>query len=410
MKKAIILAGMVFLAAAAQAKVLHVPGDFATIASAIRSASDGDTILLAPGDYPQSDILKIDKAVTVASRFLESNDDGDIRKTTLSATSRRLAEWVLLSAKGATVVGITFLGTDEHTLNITAPSASVLDCRFLGGKDQVSFTGGGGHVARCHFENAGDDAIDCDKSVSWTIEHNTIVNAHQDGVEVRLHDKREPLTTHIFRHNRVIGSGQSGIQLIDYQGNSFREFHIHNNVFVDCKGSGVSCMYQEKDNTNEVYRGSLMEETAFIFNNTFDGCNYGITMAPHLIILNNIFANLKTRAIGRGSYVTDAVDRSIVDYCLFYNNPLHFDPGVRTGSHLLVDVDPKLHELHGLQEGSPCIDAGRANYLWDGRALTIPASDYRGAAPDLGAVEFSPGTDHAKSAIHRALQTIRGRI
>ena len=393
-------AALFCITAAVEAKTIRVPGDFATIAAAIQSASDGDTILLAPGNHPQSATVNINKAVTIASGFLQTNDKTDIEKTIISPAGRQMAEWVILSGKGARVIGITFRGSDEHTLNITAGFASVWDCRFLGGKDQLSFTGGGGHVARCYFENAGDDAIDCDNSISWTVEDNMIVNAHQDGLEVRLHPKGGPLTSHIFRHNRVIGSGQSGIQMIDYQGNSFREFSIHNNVFIGCNGSGVSCMYQEKDNSNEVYRGSLMEERAHIYNNTFDGCNYGLTMAPHLIVLNNVFANLRTRGIGRGTYITDSVDRSIVDYCLFFNNPLHFDPGIKRGSHILVDLDPRLNQLHELLEGSPCIDAGQANYAWDGGAVTIPVIGYRGAAPDLGAIEYQAGKRSGARAEH----------
>ena len=92
-------------------------------------------------------------------------------------------------------------------------------------------------------------------------------------------------------YNEVIGSGESGIQLIDYESDSYREFFIHNNLFKSCRGAGVSCMYKEKDNSSEVYRGSLMQEKAYVFNNTFVKCNYGLTISPGLVILNNIFVN-----------------------------------------------------------------------------------------------------------------------
>jgi hypothetical protein len=378
---------MLLMGAAAQAKSLHVPKDFATIASALESAADGDTIVLAPGNHTQPAPLKVHKSVTIASRFLETGNRADVETTIVSPATRDMAAWMELAAPDSRIVGITFRGSDEHTLNIKGVSASVLHCRFLGGEDQLSLTRGGGRIADCYFENAGDDGIDCDQSVSWVIENNTIVNAHQDGIEIRLHSKAAPPTTHIFRNNRVVGSGESGLQLIDYQGNSYREFRIHNNVFVDCRGSGVSCMYQEKDNSREAYRGSLMEERAYIYNNTFDGCNYGLTIAPNLIILNNLFVNSRTRGIERGIYVTDALDHSIVDYCLFFNNPEHFDTDVRKGARVLVDRNPQLNPDNELQTGSPCIDAGTARHLWGGSEFIIPRSEYRGTAPDIGAKE-----------------------
>ena len=62
-----------------------------------------------------------------------------------------MIEWFELSAENARVDGIRFIGSEEHTLNITAPYASVTHCQFIGGKDQLSISGGGGYVANCYF-------------------------------------------------------------------------------------------------------------------------------------------------------------------------------------------------------------------------------------------------------------------
>ncbi len=371
-----------------QAKDLQVPKDYSTIAEAIAAASAGDTVLVANGTYTQYRPLKIDKAITLASPFITSRRESDVDSTVIRPATPQMAEWLELAAEHSKIVGIRFIGSDEHTLNITSPSASLSHCKFIGGKDQVSLTRGGGYIGHCYFEKAGDDGIDCDESVSWTIEYNTIINAHQDGIEVRLHHNGAPQTRHVFQHNSVISSGESGIQLIDYQGNSFREFYIHHNVFQGCKGSGVSCMYREKDNTREAYRGSLMEERAFVYNNTFVRCNYGLTLAPGLVVLNNLFTHLSTRGIERGDYLNDDNDRSLVDYCLFYRSPHYFDQDVRMGSHILLDLDPLLDEDHELRNHSPCIDAGIAQYRSDRIVFEIPSSDYAGRAPDLGAKEY----------------------
>jgi hypothetical protein len=388
MKKWITLFSIFFVYSITQANIIKVPGDNLTIAEAILAASDGDTILITPGSYTQPNLLNINKAITLASNFIFSKNPSDIDNTIINAAVNDMKEWVELSAENSHVIGIRFDGNEEHTLNITSSYASVLNCKFMGGKDQLSVTGGGGYVGHCYFENAGDDAIDCDESISWTIEYNTIVNAHQDGIEVRLHEKNDPLTIHIFRHNEVIGSGQSGIQLIDYQGNSYRQFYIHNNVFRYCMGSGVSCMYQEKDNTNEVYKGSLMQEKAFIYNNTFTGCNFGLTLAPGLLILNNIFVHLKTKGIERGAYVNDENDASIVDYSLFYGDFEYYDPDVKKGSNCVVGKDPLFKDKYQLRENSPCIDAGVAQYKWGNSLFEIPAKEYVDSAPDLGAKEY----------------------
>ena len=388
MKKWIGTTVILLFAMVSRAVIIHIPADFATIAGAVESASEGDTVLVARGTYTQPGPFTLDKAVTLASPFLFSRGEADKTGTIIAAARPDMKEWFELSAVNSQVIGFTFMGNEEHTVNITSEYASVLHCRFIDGKDQLSLTGGGGRVAYCYFENAGDDGIDCDNTISWIIEHNTIVNAHQDGIEVRLQDKGAPLTTHIFRYNTVIGSGESGIQLIDYQDDSFREFYIHNNVFLHCRGAGVSCMYQEKDNTKEVYKGSLMQEKAFVYNNTFNACNYGLTISPHLVILNNIFVDLKTIGIERGVYVDDNNDYSIVDYCLFYNNPQHYDADVRIGTEIMLDKDPLLNLRQEPQTDSPCIDAGTAFYSWKGDVLDIATANFTGKAPDLGAREY----------------------
>lgn len=160
----------------AQAGVINVPNDYDTIAGAVQQAADGDTILLAVVKYIQPNMIKIDKPISIASNFIFSDAVSDIDNTVIYPASKDMHLWFELSALNSRVVGITFLGSDEHTLHITTPYASVEHCKFIDGKDQLSMTNGGGYVGYCYFEGGGDDGIDCDESLSWTIEHNTIVN------------------------------------------------------------------------------------------------------------------------------------------------------------------------------------------------------------------------------------------
>ena len=371
------------------ATIINVPADYQTIQTAINSASAGDTILIARGTYLQ-DSLIVDKKLTLASDYINSQDEADVENTIIQATSSAGKQWFQVNVNDTKIIGLRINGNDEHSIAITCTYAEIVHCMFIGGKDQISFEDGGGYIGYCYIEGAGDDGIDADNSIDWIIEHNTIVNSHQDGIEVRLHDKSGPLTTHIFRYNTIINAGESGIQLINYPGDSYRKFKIYGNIFKDCMGAGVSCMYNK--NTTEDYKGSDMEESAIIYNNTFDGCNYAITEAPHLIILNNIIANCKTKGIGRGIYVTDSNDSSIVDYCNFFTNLTDYDADISIGSTIYT-YDPQFANMttYDLLPGSECIDAGTAGYSWlDETVLSIPDSAYVGAAPDLGAVEFDP--------------------
>jgi len=378
-----------------KASIIKVPSEFASIEDALIHSQNGDTILVAPGTYQIQNKITINKKIFLTSSFLSSSNMTSINNTIVKPAKKDMHEWFELAAEGCKVSGFKFIGNSKHTLNITASNASVTHCKFIGGKDQLSMSGGGGYVGYCYFEGAGDDAIDCDNSIDWVIEHNTIVNAHQDGIEIRLHKKKEPLTKHYFRFNRVIGSGESGIQLIDYKGNSFREFYINNNIFQNCLGSGVSCMYKEMDNTVEVYRGSLMEEKAYVYNNTFAECNYGLTISPGLLILNNIFTGIKTKAIERGIYVNNDNDRSITDYCNFFDNKLDLTKDVIIGTNNLINIDPHLDNNYLLKADSPCIDAGVANYAYEGKKLIIPQKSYFGKAPDIGAYEYGSSIDNA---------------
>ena len=385
--------------AMAAASIIRIPDDYAAIQDGIHAAANGDTILVTRGVYTV-DRLLVDRPLVVASYFIQSRDKADIEKTIIRAGESAGKEWFLINpvAVNSKIIGLRIEGNNQHSMAIKNGYSEVIHCQFIGGKDQLSFEGSsqtpaGGYVGYCYFEGAGDDAIDCDNSGDWIIEHNTIVDAHQDAIEIRLHPKSAPVTRHIFRHNRVLAAGESGIQLINYPGDSYREFHIYRNVFSSCRGAGVSCMYAKR--TNEDFQGSDMEERAFIYNNTFFGCRYGITMAPHLVILNNIFAGSEGKGVGASAYVTPEADHAIIDYCNFWNNSIDYDEDIRRGTRLF-QFDPVFVDSidFGLEAASECIDRGTALYVWEGdTVLNLAADSYHGAAPDLGAVEFGLSDD-----------------
>jgi hypothetical protein len=247
----------------------------------------------------------------------------------------------------------------------------------------LSFEGGGGRIAYCYFDGAGDDAVDADDSISYVVEHCTFDNVNEDADETRLQPKSGPLTTHVFRYNTVLKAGQSGIQLVDYAGDSKRTFRIYGNLFLNCEGSGVSMMANEHSDEN--YKGSDMVENVVVYNNTFYGCNHGMTLSPKAIVLNNIFSNC-LKGVGKGEYITSDNDKTMLDYCLFFKNGTDYDGGITAGTNVLRQAPRfKNTKTFELAQGSPAVDAGTAEYA---DILKIPEGTYNGSAPDLGAREL----------------------
>lgn len=383
MKHSAAILGVLICASLSFGAVLKVPGDHKTIAAAVQAAADGDTILIARGTYTV-DSLKVSKVLVLASDYINSEDQDDIDKTIIKAAARagkHLCD-IRSKAKNTRIIGLTLVGNRTHTLAIRNSHTEVRHCRFINGRDQLSFEGGGGLVSHCYFEGAGDDSIDADESVSWTVEYCTFAGQRQDGLEIRLHPKTGPLTTHIVRYNTFLGNRGACIQLVDYPGDSHREFRIHGNIFKNAVNMGIDCTLDSSDgNTN----GSPMVERAIVFNNTFDGCRNGITMAPGMVVLNNIFTNTRQKGIIRGKYVKEG-GRSIVDYCLFFKNGTDYDNGLRIGKHVFT-FDPRYSDRisYKLSSGSQAIDKGIARYEWKGaKVLDISKAQYSGNAPDLG--------------------------
>ena len=331
--------------------------------------------------------LEVPKKLTIASNYINSKNDADIGATIIKASAKAKKQWfdIRREAKDTKIIGLTIVGNRYHSLAIRNAYSEVSHCRFVGGSDQLSFEGGGGLVAHCRFEGARDDAIDADSSVSWTVEYCTIKGTRDDGIEVRLHGKEGPVTTHIARGNTFVDC-TAGIQLIDYEGDSRRRFEIHENIFKNIRNTALDCTIHTADrNVN----GSPMVEQVTFFNNTVDGCRNGVTMAPNLVILNSIFTNTKIKGIIKGKYL-EAGGTSIVDHCLFFMNGSDYDEGLSMGKGIFR-FDPQYRDTtsYELSPGARAVDKGVATYRWKGvEVLRIPDEKYSGKTPDLGAKEY----------------------
>ena len=365
----------VILSLALSASTLHVPEGFATIQEAIYAANDGDIILVAPGIYYEN-LYLAHVSITLASQYLESEDESDILGTVIDGQGETVIEIDSVNPE-TTILGFTIQNGND---GISAHgNFRLLHNRIVGNEDGIDYESGGGECRWNVFENNTDDGIDLDGACEVTIEDCLVLNNEDDGIEIRLHPYQKDMLNIVIRRNVIQGNGEDGIQFIDYSTRSNRTFLIERNVIVDSAMAGVGCM-GNKD-TRENCEAYDIPERIVLLNNTFSGNTYGVTGGDNMLIVNNIF--LQTAQIA-----LKGVDgESVTAFNLFWSNgtdaqdtnwleeTCHFaDPMLDTNWHPLT--------------GSPCIDSGVPNPTYDARDLVDRfVIEYVGAAPDLGAFE-----------------------
>ncbi|WP_420603498.1 T9SS type A sorting domain-containing protein [Flagellimonas sp.] len=362
------------------ASVIRVPQDYSTIQEAVDAAQDYDMIILSQGTYQLSETIFVDKPITLTSEYINSNDESDINATVITSDVN-LDPLVLFdkNASDSKCIGLTF--RDAHKqLTTESEYIEVTNCSFYdNGSDALSIEAGGGYFAHNYFENNGDEAIDADDSLSWVAEYNTIVNPGDDGFEIRLHNNDGSERLHVIRYNYISGADEDGIQLIDYDGDSGREFQIHHNIIRNSAMVGLGCT--SNGNTVENFEGSYMEEETFVYNNVFDNNDHSITGANKMLVFNNIILNSTTAAIKKLD------NDSSSDYNCLFNNGTDFINAL-TGTNNILE-NPLLKLDYSLEEESPCIEAGIKTYAVNGLGQTVDDKDILGEFPDIGAKEFA---------------------
>lgn len=362
--------------------VIRVPEDYTTIQEAVDAASNDDVIILSQGTYDIIETVIIDKRLTLTSEYINSGNQEDIDNTIITGPDN-LDPLVLFesNATGSSCLGITFRGARKQ-LTLECEYMEVTNCGFFdNGSDALSIEAGGGYFAYNYFENNGDEAIDADDSLDWIVEHNTIINSGDDGLEIRLQNNTGLARTHIIRYNYISGADEDGIQLIDYDGDSGREFFIHHNIIVNSTMVGLGCT--QGGNTVEDFEGSIMEEPAYVHNNVFSDNDHGITGGENMLVFNNIIMNSSTVGIKK----LDA--GSIADYNCIFNNGTDF-LNADFGPNNIFE-DPMVKTDFSLEDNSPCIDTGIKAFSHNGLSHTVNDEDILGDLPDRGAKEYYDG-------------------
>jgi hypothetical protein len=349
------------------ARTIQVPGDVPTVQGAIAAASDGDTVLVAPGTYREN--LVLSKTITLASHYHTTGDRGYIDQSILDGGGRSAVITIPPGLGPATaVIGFTIRRGD----NGIAPRSQfqLLNNRIVENTDGVDYESGSGGVARGNVvENNRDDGLDLDGTVALVIEYNVIQNNGDDGIEVRLHDYTGPTIEIVIRNNFISGNREDGIQLIDYAGISSRVFRIDENLIHANAMAALGMMAD--GNTVEDFSGAPLPEPVFLTNNTIVGNPYGVTGGANVTARNNI-------AVGAtGIAFKNVGGNSSISHNLFWNNAVNSQASNVDGGTAVL-ADPLFDATYNLLPGSPAIEAG-----------TNVGLPYNGRAPNLGAYRSS---------------------
>ncbi len=367
--------------------IFRIPADYPSIAQAVAQAKNGDSIVIAPGKYNESEIT-VDKSIVITSEWMLDGDTSKIGKTIIDAGNKNLFS---IKADGVEISGLKIINGD-HPLDINA-NVTITHNLFENNKDAISFEGsGGGYAGYNTIENDRDDGIDLDirkgeknTGSDITIEYNAIVNSNDDGIEIRLYNYPNQNIKYDIGNNTISGSKNAGIQLISYDIFTGKEFRIHHNILKSCK-VGLGCM--EGTNSKENMEGaSTMNEQIYFYNNTLSGNLIGATGGNYVFAMNNIVVNNQLggfKRFGKGSAIINN---------LFYQNGvadfIELNQNVMSNSNLLETAPLLNEETLAPVENSPCINSGEKNLVLAGkRILEIDQKSFAGNNPDIGAVEF----------------------
>ncbi|MFH1681862.1 MAG: right-handed parallel beta-helix repeat-containing protein [Candidatus Eisenbacteria bacterium] len=173
----LVLVLAVFTAAPAGGTTIRIPLDFSTVQEGIQAASDGDTVLVYPGPYPEN-LSFLGKEIVVGSRMIETGDPAYIDSTFLEPGMVFLAPIVSFTngeGFGAVLTGFTIRnGTATNGGGVSCSYAfpKILKNRFVNNTAHQDGGGvyidhGGPTIADCAFEGNRALATDGGGVYAW---------------------------------------------------------------------------------------------------------------------------------------------------------------------------------------------------------------------------------------------------
>jgi predicted outer membrane repeat protein len=245
MKSLLVLFLVLFPYALGHPAILHVPADFTTIQEAIDAASQGDTVLVAPGTYVEN-IDFLGKEITVRSTLgAESTviDGGEPP----DPSSGSVVSFLNQEGPGTVLEGFTLAnGTGSSDglprkdiyrgggIICIESSPTILDCSIIG---NAAHAGGGMALLKsspvlrnCSFRNN---------------------SANKGGAILAWNGSSPKIMENIIEGNESFWEEGAGIQ------SSHSEFHITDSVIADNQGVGIHCYKSDAFIVNNILSGNI---------------------------------------------------------------------------------------------------------------------------------------------------------
>ena len=296
---------------------LRVPADFATIQSAIVAASDGDTVLVAPGTYVES-ISFLGKAIHVMSESgpeattIDANQQGSVVLiidgegpdsilegfTLTGGTGTEVNNGpsvdtfgggIIVFESGPTIRGNVITGNTVAPETLGGGIACLVSDALLE-NNTVSMNLGGGIYVTAGTEptaiigntvdgNLGGEGIQVISAASGLVEDNLVINNGQDGIDMSSLDIAIA-SRNVVMMNGTEGTGEDGIRITscDVAEVCGNQIFAHESDGIDVRSSGIATI---TDNYAEGCEDTgilvFVVDQAFVARN-FVGANPGTGM------------------------------------------------------------------------------------------------------------------------------------
>jgi hypothetical protein len=398
MKKASMLSALALLALASVcvAEILNVPDDYETIQAAIDGSEDGDTILVAPGEYLENIDFAGKNIVMIGDpeNPEEVVIDGNERGTVVTFANNETEAAVL---NGFTITN-GFSNDRAGGIAIIGSGPTIMHCRIIENRSNgdgggIVVSGGSPVIISCSISNnsplrfqdsvGAGGGIYCVEGSNITLEDcDFIANVGRSGIHLYCNDSEATLQNCVFDSVGNRDEYQSGIEFINSTGtiencqllelpravvaaNSI--LSINGSLFSGSRGSGEYSPGAAIYATN----GSFVEVTYSVFERggSFDAGSAIYSEVLGDVEESNVIARNCTFANNEPANVVENI--SAIN-CIFYNNEAewHRTNVIRfclverevEGEGNIIGEDPLFANIeegdYHLTAESPCIDTG----------------------------------------------------
>jgi hypothetical protein len=288
-----LLCAALFLGSSAQAATLHVPAEYPTIQAGIDSAVAGDSVLVAPGTYTETDTRIVyaegGSALATCVAFLKDGvmllSEAGPEETILDPAGGSFnipgwAVWAGLHGSGETLLqGFTITGTPQRS-----SGARLVDCEVITIKDCVfreldagpDETGGGISAFYAPIDLVGCKFLNCRANQGgaiYTIVSNLRMedcwvencSSETGAIEGIGSDPGHSITilnSTFLKNAGVIGAGAVTVDGENYSDNLIQGCHFEENTsFVDAGAVGISADFACKVIDNVFVRNAQLGST-----------------------------------------------------------------------------------------------------------------------------------------------------